>query len=165
MLFTAISLGAPASSLMVEFSFGLAIGVNALLSKKLGEKDKKGVQKVVGQGFLLTALLYLIFLLAGIFASEAFFRLQTSDKEIIRLGKEYTSIVMFFSFGLMLQSLTERLLSATGRTQYSMAVLLTGAITNTILDPILIFGLLGLPAGNHLENRQFFRKCRLLHTY
>ena len=69
MLFTAISLGAPASSLMVEFSFGLAIGVNALLSKKLGEKDKKGVQKVVGQGFLLTALLYLIFLLAGIFAS------------------------------------------------------------------------------------------------
>ena len=93
---TAISLGAPASSLMVEFSFGLAIGVNALLSKKLGEKDKKGVQKVVGQGFLLTALLYLIFLLAGIFASEVFFRLQTSDKEIIRLGKEYTSIVMFF---------------------------------------------------------------------
>ena len=161
---TAISLGAPASSLMVEFSFGLAIGVNALLSKKLGEKDSAGVQKVVGQGFLLTALLYLFFLLAGIFASEAFFRLQTSDKEIIRLGKEYTSIVMFFSFGLMLQSLTERLLSATGRTQYSMAVLLTGAITNTILDPILIFGLLGLPAGNHLENRQFFRKCRLLHT-
>lgn len=143
---TAISLGAPASSLMVEFSFGLAIGVNALLSKKLGEKDKKGVQKVVGQGFLLTALLYLIFLLAGIFASEAFFRLQTSDEEIIALGKEYTSIVMVFSFGLMLQSLTERLLSATGRTQYSMAVLLTGAITNTILDPILIFGWIGLPA-------------------
>lgn len=143
---TAISLGAPASSLMVEFSFGLAIGVNALLSKKLGEKDSARVQKVVGQGFLLTAFLYLIFLLAGIFASEAFFRLQTSDEEIIRLGTEYTSIVMIFSFGLMLQSLTERLFSATGRTQYSMAVLLTGAITNTILDPILIFGWLGLPA-------------------
>ena len=120
---TAISLGAPASSLMVEFSFGLAIGLNALLSKKLGEKDSAGVQKVVGQGFLLTALLYLIFLLAGIFASEAFFRLQTSDEEIIALGKEYTSIVMIFSFGLMLQSLTERLLSATGRTQYSRTAL------------------------------------------
>ena len=143
---TAISLGAPTSSLMVEFSFGVAIGVNALLSKKLGEKDSAGVQKVVGQGFLLTAALYLLFLVAGIFGAEAFFRLQTSDEEIIASGKEYTSIVMIFSFGLMLQSLTERLLSATGRTQYSMAVLLTGAIANTILDPILIFGWLGLPA-------------------
>ena len=143
---TAISLGAPASSIMVEFSFGVAIGVNALLSKKLGERDSAGVAQVVGQGFLLTAALYVLFLLLGAFGAEAFYRLQTDDAEIIALGKAYTQIVMTCSFGLMLQSLTERLLSATGRTQYSMAVLMAGAVTNTVLDPILIFGLLGFPA-------------------
>lgn len=143
---TAISLAAPASSIMVEFSFGVAIGVNVLLSKKLGEQDRDGAQKVVGQGFLLTAILYVFFLLLGIFGAEAFFRWQTDDAEIVFLGTSYTQIVMAFSFGLMLQSLTERLLSSTGRTVYSMAVLLSGAITNTIFDPILIFGLFGFPA-------------------
>lgn len=142
----AISLGAPASSLMTEFSFGIAVGVNAILSKKFGEKDADGVSKVVGQGFLLTFALYFLFLIAGVFGAEAFYRFQTDNEEIIRLGTGYTSIVMVFSFGLVLQSLCERLLSATGRTQYSMAMLLTGALTNTVLDPVLIFGLLGFPA-------------------
>ncbi len=142
----AISLGAPASSLMTEFSFGIAVGVNAILSKKFGEKDSEGVSKVVGQGFLLSAALYFLFLIAGIFGSEAFYRFQTDNEEIIKLGTDYTSIVMTFSFGLVLQSLCERLLSATGRTKYSMTMLLTGAITNTVLDPILIFGLLGFPS-------------------
>lgn len=142
----AISLGAPASSLMTEFSFGIAVGVNAILSKKFGEKDSDGVSKVVGQGFLLSAALYILFLLAGIFGTESFYRFQTGNEKIISLGSSYTFIVTTCSFGLVLQSLCERLLSATGRTQYSMAMLLTGAVTNTVLDPILIFGLLGFPA-------------------
>lgn len=142
---TAISLGAPASSLMVELSFGVAIGVNALLSRKLGEKDSEGVSKAAGQGFLLTGVVYLIFLAFGLFGVRAFYQVQTSDETIISLGMEYTQIVTICSFGLMLQTISERLLSSTGRTNGSMAVLLTGAITNMILDPILIFGWLGLP--------------------
>lgn len=142
---TAISLGAPASSLMVELSFGVAIGVNALLSRKLGKKDSEGVSKAAGQGFLLTGIVYLIFLAFGLFGVRAFYQVQTSDETIISLGMEYTQIVTICSFGLMLQTITERLLSSTGRTNSSMAVLLTGAITNMILDPILIFGWLGLP--------------------
>lgn len=142
---TAISLGAPASSIMVELSFGVAIGVNALLSRKLGEKDSAGVSKAAGQGFLLIGMVYVIFLLFGLFGVRAFYQVQTSDETIISLGMEYTTIVTICSFGLMLQTITERLLSSTGRTNSSMAVLLTGAITNMILDPILIFGWLGLP--------------------
>lgn len=143
---TAISLGAPASSLMVELSFGVAIGVNALLSKKLGEKDENGVSKTAGQGFLLMGAVYAIFLLFGFFGVHQFYAIQTREPAIIALGEQYTSIVTTCSFGLMLQSLTERLLSSTGRTKGCMAVLLTGAIINTILDPILIFGHFGIPA-------------------
>ena len=143
---TAISLGAPASSLMVELSFGVAIGVNALLSKKLGEKDREGVSKAAGQGFLLIGAVYLIFLLFGLFGVQTFYRIQTDDAEIIALGVQYTGIVTVCSFGLMIQSIVERLLSAMGRTNGSMAVLMSGAITNIILGPILIFGYFGLPA-------------------
>ena len=143
---TAISLGAPISSLMVELSFGVAVGVNAMLSRRLGEKDEDGVNKAAGQGFLLMSVVYLICLLFGLTGVEAFYRIQTSDAEIISLGCQYTRIVTICSFGLLLQTLVERLISSTGRTKGAMAVLLTGAITNTILDPILIFGWLGLPA-------------------
>ena len=143
---TAISLGAPASSLMVELSFGVAIGVNALLSKKLGEKDGEGVSKAAGQGFLLVGVVYLMFLLFGIFGVESFYRIQTDDAEIIELGVQYIGIVTTCCFGLMLQTIVERLLSATGRTNGSMAVLLSGAVTNLVLDPILIFGYFGQPA-------------------
>ena len=143
---TAISLGAPASSLMVELSFGVAVGVNALLSRKLGEKDSEGVSKAAGQGFLLISVVYLFCLAFGLFGVRAFYRIQTDEAEIISLGVQYTSIVTTCSFGLMIQSIVERLLSATGKTKGSMAVLMTGAITNIILDPILIFGYFGLPA-------------------
>ena len=143
---TAISLGAPVSSLMVELSFGVAVGVNAILSRKLGEKDSDGVSKAASQGFLLIGVVYLICLAFGLFGVRAFFRIQTDDADIIALGFRYTAIVTTCSFGLMIQTLVERLLSATGRTNGSMIVLITGAVTNLILDPILIFGWLGLPA-------------------
>lgn len=140
---TAISLGAPISSLMVEISFGIAVGVNAILSRKLGEKDFDGVSIVTGQGFLLMGVVYIIFLLFGLYGVRQFFEIQTNDIEIVNLGIEYSSIVTIFSFGLMMQSIVERLLSSTGKTNGSMIVLLSGAITNIILDPILIFGCFG----------------------
>ena len=143
---TAISLGAPASSLMVELSFGVAVGVNAVLSRKLGEKNSEGVSRAAGQGFLMIGAVYLLCLAFGLFGVRAFYRIQTDDAEIISLGVQYTSIVTVCSFGLMLQTIAERLLSATGRTKGSMAVLITGAVTNIILDPVLIFGYFGFPA-------------------
>ena len=99
---TAISLGAPASSLMVKLSFGVAIGVNALLSKKLGEKDFQSVSQAAGQGFSLIGGVYLIFLLFGLFGVEKFYGIQTDDAEIIALGVQYTSVVTVCSFGLMI---------------------------------------------------------------
>ena len=94
---------------------------------------------------LLIGACYLISLLFGLFGVRAFYRVQTDNAQIISLGVQYTKIVTICSFGLMMQSLVERLLSSTGRTNGSMAVLLTGAVTNIILDPILIFGYLGFP--------------------
>lgn len=91
-------------------------------------------------------IVYLLCLAFGLFGVQTFYRIQTDDAQIISLGTQYTTIVTTCAFGLMIQSIVERLLSATGRTNGSMAVLLTGAITNMILDPILIFGYLGLPA-------------------
>ena len=109
---TAISLGAPASSLMVELPFGIAVGVNAMLSRKLGEKDSDGVSKAAGQGFLLIGAVYLICLAFGLFGVRAFYAIQTNDAEIIALGTQYTGIVTVCSFGLMIQTIVERLLDS-----------------------------------------------------
>lgn len=116
---TAISLGAPASSLMVELSFGVAVGVNALLSRRLGEGDREGVSKAAGQGFLLIGVVYLICLAFGLFGVEAFYRIQNDDTDIVALGMEYTTIVTTCSFGLMIQSIVERPPSASSGSQRS----------------------------------------------
>ena len=91
---TAISLGAPASSLMVELSFGVAVGVNALLSRKLGEKDSEGVSKAAGQGFLLIGIVYLLCLAFGLFGVKAFYSIQTDEAEIISLAMKASAGIM-----------------------------------------------------------------------
>ena len=143
---TAISLSAPASSIMVAVYFGISIGVNAILSRKLGQKDTDGVSRTAGNGLIAMIIAYALFLLFGIFGVNQYYTVQTSDGNIQNLGIIYTGIVTTLSFGLMLQSLVERLLSGTGKTVYSMAVLMNGAVVNIILDPIMIFGYLGCPA-------------------
>ena len=143
---TAISLSAPASSIMVAVYFGISIGVNAILSRKLGQRDAAGVSRTAGNGFIAMFIAYALFLLFGIFGVNKYYAIQTSDSNIQNLGFAYTSIVTTMSFGLMLQSLVERLLSGTGKTIGSMAVLMSGAVVNIILDPIMIFGYLGFPA-------------------
>lgn len=143
---TAISLSAPASSIMVAVYFGISIGVNAILSRKLGQKDADGVSRTAGNGFVAMFIAYSLFLIFGIFGVRGYYAIQTSDNDIQNLGMAYTSIVTMLSFGLMLQSLVERLLSGTGKTVGSMAVLMSGAVVNIILDPIMIFGYFGCPA-------------------
>jgi len=143
---TAVSLAFPIQNLMIAIGSGTGVGINALLSKSLGEKNQKLANKAAHNGILLMLFSFIACALFGIFGSRWFFTTQTDDLVLIAYGEQYLSIVMLFSFGIFGQFIAERLLQATGRTVYSMYTQLLGAITNIILDPILIFGLFGLPA-------------------
>ena len=145
---TAVSISFPIQNLMISLGVGIGVGVNALLSKSLGEGNQKHAQRIALQGIFIELICCLIFILTGFFAMDVFFRGQTNDAEIIALGKDYLSICCIFSVGLFAQLIFERLLQATGRTMLSMISQCTGAITNIICDPLLIFGVpaLGIPA-------------------
>ncbi len=143
---TAVTLAMPLQSIMTAVTVGLSVGVNAVLSKYLGERNQDGVNRAAGNGILMEWTTFILFLLIGLFAVEPFFAIQTSDPEIVAYGVEYTRIVCILSFGVVNQVIMERLLISTGKTICSMASLFTGAVVNMILDPIMIFGLLGCPA-------------------
>ena len=143
---TAVSLAFPLQSLMVAIGVGTGVGVNALLSRSLGEREFEKVNKVAANGIFLSFLSYLLFLVIGLVAVNPFYVSQTKDAEILLYGKEYMTVVCCCSFGMYGQFIFERLLQSTGKTVYSMLTQLAGAVINIILDPILIFGLFGLPA-------------------
>lgn len=143
---TAVSMAFPIQNLMIAVAAGTGTGVNALLSKSLGEKNKRMVDDTANMGVFLAICSYAVFAIIGIFLSRIYFAAQISDAQIIEYGDEYMSVICLFSFGLFGQIITERLLQATGRTLFTMFTQGIGAIINIILDPILIFGLLGLPA-------------------
>lgn len=143
---TAVTLAMPLQSIMTAVTVGLSVGVNAVLSKYLGEKDQDGVNRSAGNGLLMEWACFLLFLIIGFFAVEPFFAMQGADAEITQYGVTYTRIVCIFSFGVVNQVIMERLLISTGKTFGSMASLFTGAVVNMILDPIMIFGLFGCPA-------------------
>lgn len=145
---TAVSISFPIQNLMISLGVGIGVGVNALLSKSLGEGNQKHAQRIALQGIFIELICCLIFILIGFFAMDVFFCGQTNDAEIIALGKDYLSICCIFSVGLFAQLIFERLLQATGRTMLSMISQCTGAITNILCDPLLIFGVpaLGIPA-------------------
>ncbi|MDE6662082.1 MAG: MATE family efflux transporter [Lachnospiraceae bacterium] len=142
---TAVSLAFPIQSLMIAVAAGTCVGINAVLSRSLGEKDYEKVNKSACNGIILMALSYLLFLLIGLFATEAFYRSQTDDMEIIRFGVDYLSVICCCSFGIFAQFTFEKLLQSTGKTFYTMITQGVGAIVNIILDPILIFGYFGMP--------------------
>ncbi|MDD2960258.1 MAG: MATE family efflux transporter [Lachnospiraceae bacterium] len=142
---TAVSLAFPLQNLMIAFASGTGVGINALLSRSLGEKNFDRADKAANTGILLSVITYGAFALFGIFASRIFFTIQTTDPEIVEFGIQYMSIVCIFSFGLFLQMTFERLLQSTGRTFYTMITQGLGAIINIILDPIMIFGYFGFP--------------------
>lgn len=142
---TAVSMAFPIQNLMIAVGVGTAVGVNALLARSLGERDLDKVNKIAENAVFLILLSYLAFLLIGLFFVEAFYRSQTDIEEIILYGKQYLTVVCCFSFGVFTQFMFERMLQATGKTIYTMFTQGIGAIVNIILDPILIFGLCGLP--------------------
>ncbi len=142
---TAVSLAFPIQNLMIAVAVGTGVGINALLSKSLGEKNYDRVNRTANNAVFLAGISYLFMLLTGVFGVGIFYRSQTSDPQIIQYGISYARICCCCSFGVFLQVTMERLLQSTGRTFYTMIIQGTGAIINIILDPILIFGLYGFP--------------------
>ncbi len=142
---TAVSLAFPAQNLMIAIGVGTGVGINALLSRYLGEKNFDRANSVAKNGVFLALMSYLLFLVLGLTVSRTFFELQTTDKEVIQNGADYLFICFVFSFGVFGQIVFERLMQSTGKTIYTMYTQGLGAIINIILDPIFIFGLLGMP--------------------
>jgi putative MATE family efflux protein len=144
---TAVSLAFPLQTLLVAIGAGTGVGVNALISRGLGEKKQEKVDAVAVNGIFVYIISYLVVVVFALIAVRPFYRLQTGEgqENIMELGVTYLSIVMLFSFGVFAQFIFERMLQATGRTFFTMISQMTGAIINIILDPILIFGLLGAP--------------------
>lgn len=144
---TAVSLAFPIQTLLIALGTGTGVGINSLLSKQLGEKDLKQVSKTAMNGVFLAVISYLVFVFVGIVGVRPFYASQVkdADPEILTFGVQYLTIVCVCSFGLYAQLVFEKLLQSTGKTLYSMITQAVGAVTNIILDPILIFGLLGMP--------------------
>ena len=142
---TAVSMAFPWQNIIISIAVGFGVGINALLSRALGQKNAERVNQVAVNGLLLAGLSYLLVLVAGLIGIRAYMRTQTDIETIVNYGITYLNICILCSFGVFVEITFERFLQATGRTVYSMITQLTGAITNIILDPILIFGLLGFP--------------------
>ncbi len=142
---TAVSMAFPMQNLMISVAVGIGVGINAMLSRSLGEKNFDAANKTAENGIFLELIGYILFLLIGIFITKPFFLAQSASDEITAMGIEYTGICLIMSFGIFMQIASERILQSTGRTVYTMITQTTGAVINIILDPILIFGLFGMP--------------------
>ena len=142
---TALSLAFPIQNLLIGCATGVGVGVNSLLSKSLGEQNYERANRTAGNGFLLSSLFSALFVVFGLFFARPFFATQTTVAETLNGGSTYLAIVTIGSIGIFIEILFERLLQASGNAFQSMITQATGAITNIILDPILIFGWFGLP--------------------
>ncbi len=143
---TAVSLAFPIQIIIIACFLGIGTGVNSLISRKIGEKDLDSAVSAAEHGFILSGILYLIIVIVGIFFSDHFFSMFTEDVKILNYGTDYIRIIMFFSFGRLFAQSAMSTLQGIGEMVQPMIAQLIGAILNIILDPILIFGLLGFPA-------------------
>lgn len=141
----AVSLSFPIQSLMIAVSVGTAVGVNAFLSKTLGEKDFAKANSIAVNGIFIELLSFFFFAMIGIFANRAFFASQTTIREVEDYGTTYLTICCTAGIGIFMQTTFERLLQSTGKTFYAMITQGVGAVINLIMDPVLIFGLFGFP--------------------
>lgn len=144
---TAVSLAFPIQTLLIAVGAGTGVGINALLSKSLGEKNYETANQTAMNGIFLAVLSFILFVVIGLFAVKPFYlsQVKSTDSPIYTMGISYLSIVCICSFGIYGQLIFEKLLQSTGMTFYSMLSQLAGAVINIVLDPILIFGLLGMP--------------------
>lgn len=141
----ALTLAFPVQMLMVAFGIGTGVGTNALLSKCIGQGDYKRASGVAGNAIFLAIIIYLLFLLFGLFGADIYASSQTANPQIKEMTVQYLKICCALSMGIVFFSIFEKLLQATGNAIYSTIAQIAGAVTNIILDPILIYGLFGLP--------------------
>lgn len=142
---TAVSMSYPFQTLIIAVGSGLSIGINAYLSRSLGEGKQEQANAAAMNGIFLCFVVYCIFALFGIFCSRFYFAAQTHDAEIIEQGVAYLSTCLTFSLGPLMQMTMERILQSTGKTVYCMICQGIGSALNIVLDPLLIFGLFGFP--------------------
>ena len=143
---TALSLAFPIQNMQIGFAVGIGVGINALLSKSLGEGDQEAANRTAGNGMILMFIVTGAFMLFGFFGVRPFYEAQSNVAETVEGGIAYSRICCVFVLGSFMQIYAERLLQSTGRTVLSMVSQATGAIINIILDPVFIFGWFGLPA-------------------
>lgn len=145
---TALSLAFPVQNLLIGFATGIAVGMNALLSKSLGEGNQERANRAAGTGIVLTLIFMVVFMIFGIFGTRPYYAMQSDVEATVAGGSSYTAICCIFSFGIFVEILGERLLQASGRTIYTLFTQGTGAVLNIILDPLFIFGYepLNIPA-------------------
>lgn len=143
---TALSLAFPVQNLQIGFATGIAVGVNSLLSKSLGEGNREQANRAAGNGILLMLIAVAVFMAFGAFGSRPYFTMQSDVKETVEGGTSYTTICCVFTLGVFVQIMCERLLQACGKTVYTMFTQGVGAIVNILLDPVFIFGYFGVPA-------------------
>lgn len=142
----ALTLAFPVQMLMVAVGIGTGVGVNALLAKSMGQGDLEKASKTAGTGVFLMAVIYVIFLLFGLFGTEFYISSQTKNPVIAEMATDYLRICCVWSFGILGFSLYEKVLQATGKSMYSTIAQITGAVINIILDPIMIYGWFGCPS-------------------
>ena len=145
---TALSLAYPVQNIQIGFATGIGVGVNALLSKSLGEGNRKAANRAAGNGIFLMLIVMVAFILFGLFCSRPYYEMQSKVTQTVEGGTIYTTICSVFTLGIFVEILGERLLQASGRTVYTMITQGTGAVINILLDPVFIFGVewLNIPA-------------------
>ncbi len=143
---TAVTLAFPIQMLLISLSVGTGIGINSLISRRLGEKNIDAANNAASHGIFLGLIMWLGFLIFGVLFSNLFINAFTQNKEIAQMGYSYLSIVSIFSFGCLIQIIIEKTIQSTGNMIYPMIAQLIGALTNIALDPILIFGIGPIPS-------------------
>lgn len=143
---TAVSLAFPIQNLITAFGVGTAVGVSSLISRRLGERDQKAADHAATHGVILAVITWFCFAILGFLLSKPFLTLYTQDAAVLEMGTTYLKIVTVCSFGFFVANCIEKMLQATGNMIVPMLMQLLGAVTNIILDPIMIYGLLGFPA-------------------
>ena len=142
---TAVTIGGPIQFFMVSMGVGTGVGINSLISRRLGAKKFEDANNAANSGLKLAIFNWLIFVIFGIFFAKPFIEIFSNDPSIVKQGVSYLSIVTVISCFCMLELLLEKIFQATGNMVYPMITMITGALVNTMVDPILIFGLLGAP--------------------
>ena len=137
---TALSLAFPIQNLQIGCATGVAVGMNSLLSKSLGEGNRERANRAAGNGIFLTLVIIVIFMVFGFFGAGAYYKMQPISAQTIQEGTSYTAICCIFTAGIFIEILGERLLQASGRTVYTLFTQGIGAVLNIILDPLFIFG-------------------------